>query len=169
MPYLVKKLQFWQNYIIGWAKKVNSNDALFFPIFHEKITTLMPTFCQKNVHSLKNTLFSCPYFVKKTSILSKTPSSQVFFFIFHVKPNAVMPIFGENNVNSVTTTLDYGPKKSIGCPFFLHFSRKNHYCHALILPKKHPFSKKHAAFTPIFFKNRYVYYLKNTVLSCHIF
>ena len=122
----------------------------------------MPTFCQKNVHSLKNTLFSCPYFVKKTSILSKTPSSQVFFFIFHVKPNAVMPIFGENNVNSVTTTLYYGPKKSIGCPFSLSrfFTKKITAVMPLFCPKKHPFSKKHAALTPIFFKNRYVYYLK---------
>ena len=75
----------------------------FFPICHEKITALMPIFgqknvhslekhtalmpifCQKNVHSLKNTVLSChfffmknslrscPYLVKITSILSKLP------------------------------------------------------------------------------------------------
>ena len=28
----------------------------------------MPIFCRKNVHSLKNTMLSCPYFVEKTSI-----------------------------------------------------------------------------------------------------
>ena len=54
-------------------------------------------------------------------------------------------------------------------PFIFDFSRKNHCSHALILPKNVHSLKKHNAFTHIFFKNRYVHYLKNTVLSCHIF
>ena len=49
-PYLVKKRQFWQNYIIGWAKKVNRMP--FFFLFFTKKSQL-----------------SCPHFVKKTSIL----------------------------------------------------------------------------------------------------
>ena len=79
--YLVKKTSIMSklHYIMG---QKSQQDALFFPIFHEKITTLMPTFCQKNVHSLKKTLISCPYFVRKTSILSKTQCSYVIFFQF---------------------------------------------------------------------------------------
>ena len=101
----------------------------------------MPIFCQNNVHSLTNTVLSC-----------------IFFQIFHEKPPAVMHIFGQNNVNSVKTTLYYGPKKSIGCPFFSNFSRKNHCSH--ILSKKSPFSKKHTALMPIFCQKN-VHSLKN--------
>ena len=50
----------------------------FFPIFHENAR--MPIYCRKNVHSLKNTMLSFPYFVKKTLILSKTRCSSVLFF-----------------------------------------------------------------------------------------
>ena len=56
--------------------------SLFFPIFHEKITTLMSIFCQKNVPSLKNTVLSYPYIIRKMSILSKTQCSHVIFFYF---------------------------------------------------------------------------------------
>ena len=72
--------------------------------FSKKHTALKSIFCQKNVHSLKNTvllyhffkifmnpLLYCPYLVKKSSILSK---------------------------------LYYGPKKSIGCPFLPIFHEK---------------------------------------------
>ena len=40
---------------------------------------------QKDVHSLKNTLLSCPYFVEKTSILSKTLYSHIIFLTFKWK------------------------------------------------------------------------------------
>ena len=63
MPIFVrkKKRQFSQHYTILWAKKVNRMPPLF-PIFDEKITALMPILCQKNVHSLNNTLLSCSVF-----------------------------------------------------------------------------------------------------------
>ena len=57
----------------------------FLPIFHGKITALMPMLFQKDVHSLKNTLLSCPYFVEKTSILSKTLCSHIIFLTFKWK------------------------------------------------------------------------------------
>ena len=51
-PYLVqKKHWFCQNYTILWDKKVNR--IPFLLIFYQKITALMPTFCQKNAYSLK--------------------------------------------------------------------------------------------------------------------
>ena len=39
-----------------------------------------PIFCQKNIHSLKNTMLLFPHFVKETSILSKTRCSHILFF-----------------------------------------------------------------------------------------
>ena len=55
----------------------------FFPIFHEKITA--PIFCQKKVHSLKNTLLLCPYFVKKRPFSQKHNAPMSFFSNFSWK------------------------------------------------------------------------------------
>ena len=74
---------------------------LYFPIFHEKTTSLMPIFCWKNVHLQKTScsyalffpnftkklLLSCPYSVKKRS--------------FSKKHAALMPIFCQKNVHSL--------------------------------------------------------------------
>ena len=77
MPIFDQKHQFYQNYTIIWAKKVNMMP--FFPISHGKIIALMPIFCkkrpfskkhdalksrfcQKNGHSLKNTVLLCHFF-----------------------------------------------------------------------------------------------------------
>ena len=85
-----------------------SKGCPFFPIFHEKISTLMPIFCQKNAHSKKITLLSYPYFVKKTSIISKTQSSHVIFFNFFMKnPWMSCPYLVQKNINSVKPTLHY--------------------------------------------------------------
>ena len=108
-------------YIMG----EKSQQDPFFPDFYEKITVLMTIFCQKDVHSLKNIFLSCPYCVEKKSILSKTPFSRVFFFNFTWKTPCCHAHIWSNNVNSVKTTLYYVSKKSIQCPFFSIFSRKN--------------------------------------------
>ena len=105
-----------------YGPKKSIGCPFFFQFFTKK--SLLPYFVKKKVHSLKNTLLLCPYFVKKLSILSKTMLPCHFFQIFHEKPPAVMPIFGQKNVNSVKITLYYGPKKSIGCPFFPIFHEK---------------------------------------------
>ena len=56
----------------------------FFAIFHEKL--LLPClFCQKNLQSPKNTMFSYLYLIKKSSILWKTQCSHVIFSIFFFK------------------------------------------------------------------------------------
>lgn len=49
---------------------------------------LVPIFCPKNVHSLKNTVFSCP-----------------FFQYHNEKPPAVMPIFGPKTSNLSNNTI----------------------------------------------------------------
>ena len=85
-----KKHQFCQNYTILWDKKVNRIPVLL--IFHQKVTALMPDFCQKNAHSLKNTPLSCPYFIGKSSIFSKTHCSHVILVKFCMrKPLLLCP------------------------------------------------------------------------------
>ena len=87
-------------YIFG--QKVNRMP--FFLIFQVETTAFMPTFCQKNVCSLKNTMLSFPYFVTKRTFSQKHCAKCHFIQIFHEKPIAVMPIFGQKNNNSVKTT-----------------------------------------------------------------
>ena len=106
-----KNRQFCQNYIILWIKKVNRM-LFFFPIFHGKVTSLMPIFCQESVHSQKNPLLSSPYFIKTRPFSQKHCGLMSVFQNFYEKLPAVKPIFGPKNVNSVKTTLSYGPQKS---------------------------------------------------------
>ena len=121
-------------------------DANFFGEFQEKISALMPIFCQKKVHSRKTTMFSSPYFVKECRFSQKYCA---LIFFFHEKPPAVMPIFGQKNVNSVKTTLYYGPTKVNRMPFFSDFSQTKNCSHAHIFSKKSQFSKNHTAIMPI--------------------
>ena len=123
-PYLVKRTSILSklHFILGQKSCRNA----FFSIFVWKITALMPIFCQKNVHSLKNTLFS-----------------------FHEKPPAVKPN-GQKSHKSVKTTLYYGPKKSKGYPFFPIFHEKMTARMTIFCQKKYSFSKKHTAIIPIF-------------------
>ena len=103
-------------------------------------------FCQKNVHSLKNTLFSRPYFVRKTSIFSKTLCSHVDFFKNFMK-NPLLPCryLEKKHINSVKALLYFWPKVN-RMPFFLIFQVKR------------------TAFMPIFCQKN-VCSLKNTMLS----
>ena len=99
---------FCRNYTILWAIKVNK-------IFTKK-STLSFTYFVKKVHSQKNTLLSCPYFVQKKSILSKTLYSHVIFFNFLMK-NPLLPcpyFFKKKSILSKQHCMDYGSKKSIG-------------------------------------------------------
>ena len=81
-------------------------------------------------------------------IPSKTQCSHLIFF--NEKPLLPCPYLVKN-VNSVKTTLYYGPKKSIGYPFFRFFTKKSLLL-ILYFIKKRLFSKKHAALMPIFFQ-----------------
>ena len=105
-----------------FCQKIHSlkNTALschFFQIFHEKPPAVMPIFGQKNVNSVKTTLYYGP----KKSI------GCPFFSIFFEKPPVVMFISGKKYVNSVKTTLYYvlWAKKVDKMPFFSDFLRKN--------------------------------------------
>ena len=59
-------------------------------------------------------------------------------------------------------------KKVNMIPFFADLSGKDHFSHAHILSKKHPFSKQRGALMSIFCQKN-VHSVKNTVLSCHLF
>ena len=91
ISYSIKKRQFCQNCIILWIKKVNRMS--FFSDFHRKITSLMPIFCQEDVHSRKNTLLSSPYFIKKRPVSQKHGALMSVFQFFYEKFPAVKPIF----------------------------------------------------------------------------
>ena len=128
----------------------------------------MPIFCQKNVNSLKKTLLSCPYFVKKMSSSKNTVLPFLFFQIFHKKTlccHAQVWLEERQFCHNDTILL---AKKINRMPFFSDFELKNHSSHAHFLSKKRQFSKKHNALMPTFCQKN-VHSLKNIVPSCYFF
>ena len=123
----LKMLAFSEIYVLNWIYINSVKTTLYygtkksigcpFASFSWKKTALMP-FLSENAHSLKITLLSCPYFVKKSSILSKTNYFMWCFSNLLLKTPSAMPIFGQENVHSVKITLFHGLKKSIECLFF---------------------------------------------------
>ena len=124
-PYLIKKRQFCQNNTILWAKEVSMMP--FFSDFSRKNHRSYAHILWKNVHSLKNTLLSSLYFVKKTSILSKTLCSHVKFFM----KNSMLPCpyLVRKIINSVKAPLHYWAESQQDA-LFSNFSRKTKCSHA---------------------------------------
>ena len=79
-PNFVQKTSILSKLHCLWANKFNRMP--FFSDFLRKNTALMPIFSQKNVNSLKNTLLSCPYFVKKRLFSQNYDALMSFFLIF---------------------------------------------------------------------------------------
>ena len=111
-----------------WSKNVNSVKTILyygpkksiecpFLRFCTQKLLLWCAFLSKHVHSLKNTLFSCiscPYFVRKTSILSKTLCSHVKLFkIFMKNPLLPRPYLVKKRQFSQKYIIIW-PNKSIG-------------------------------------------------------
>ena len=96
---------------------------------------------------------SCPYFVKKTSILSKIRCSNgVFFLLLHEKPHFIIHIIGQKttkNANFAKNLLYYWPKESIGYPFFRFFT-KSRYSLSHFFSKNRLFCEELAGLMPIF-------------------
>ena len=140
----------------------SQQDALYLRFFTKKLL-LSCHFCQKNVHSLKNTLFSRAYLVRKTSIFSKTLCSHVNFFKIFIK-NPLLPCLYlvKKNINSVKALLYFWPKSQQDA-LFSDFSSKNNCFHADILSKNVCLSKTQCSNFHILSKS--VYSLKNTVLN----
>ena len=121
-PYLIKKRQFCQNNTILWAKEVSmmpfffrfltKKSSLLCPYFvkkrpfSKKHNALKSIFCQKNVHSLKNTVLLCH-----------------FFKIFMKNPLLSRPYLVKKRQFSQKYIIIW-PNKSIGCPFFRFFTKK---------------------------------------------
>ena len=135
--------------------------------FYEKINALMPIL-SKNFHSQKNTLLPFPYFVKKTSILSKIECYHAIFINNFIKNPCYHAHIQSKKRQICQNYKILWAKKVNRLPFFPHFSRKKQCSHAHILSKKRPISKKHTALMPIFCQKN-VPYLKNTLLSCIFF
>ena len=133
----------------------SQQDALYLRFFTKKLL-LSCHFCQKNVHSLKNTLFSRAYLVRKTSIFSKTLCFHVNFFKIFIK-NPLLPCLYlvKKNINSVKALLYFWPKSQQDA-LFSDFSSKNNCFHADILSKKRLFSQKHNALISIFCQKAYI-------------
>ena len=93
------------HYIIG-----QTCHPSFFPNFHKKYCS-HAQILSKNVHSLKNTMFSHSYFVKNVHPLKYTEFSRHFFKIFMKNPCCNAFIWW-TNVKFVKITIFYGPKKS---------------------------------------------------------
>ena len=80
----------------AFIPKTRCSHVIFFQVFHEKPSAVMPIFGQKNVtpakkhyfmdqksqldgllsHCSRKSMLLCPYFIKTTSILSKTQCSE---------------------------------------------------------------------------------------------
>ena len=101
-----------------------STGCPFSSIFHEKITTFMRISVKKRTFSKENTL-SCPYFVRKTSILSKTLCSHVNFFKIFMK-NPLLPcLYLVKKKTSILSKLYYIFGQKVNrMPFFLIFHVK---------------------------------------------
>ena len=87
---------------------------------------------KKNVHSLKNVVFSCHFF---SNITWKTLASRSYLI--------------KKNLNYVKTKVYYGPKNSIGSLFFKFLTKKS-LLSCLYFVKKRQFSRKLTALMPIF-------------------
>ena len=91
-----KKRQICQNYTIFWVQKVNRMPL--FSDFHGKIICSNAHILQKHRSISKKHLLLCPYFVQKTSILTKTNCSQNIFFKFFIKnPRRSCPYLVKNS------------------------------------------------------------------------
>ena len=120
-PYMVKKRQICQNYTILGQKR--QQDAL---IFHGKIIALISTahIFSKNRPFSKNHLFLCPYYVKKTSILTKTNCSHIIFIKIFIK-NSLRSYLYLVKKTSILSKLHIMTKKVNRMSFFRIFDEKN--------------------------------------------
>ena len=110
-PYMVKKtLNLSKLHYFGPKKTIGCPS---FPIFHGKIIALISSahFLSRNRPFSKDHLFLCPYYVKKTSILTKTNCSHIIFIKFFIK-------------NSLCSC-PYLVKKTSILSNFTHYDQKN--------------------------------------------
>ena len=97
-------------------------DALFFPISQGKIIAFMPIFCKKRPFSKKHAALKSRFCQKNGHSVKNTVLLCHFFKVFMTNPLLSTPYLVKKNVNTVKMTLWYRPKTSI--PFFSRFFTK---------------------------------------------
>ena len=121
-PYLVKKRRFCQNYTIFLVNKVIRMP--FFSDFSRKNNCSNAHILSKNRPFSKNHLFLCPYYVKKTSILTKTNCSHIIFIKIFIK-NSLRSYLYLVKKTSILSKLHILTKKVNRMSFFRIFDEKN--------------------------------------------
>ena len=122
-PYMVKKTSNLSKlHYFGPEKTIGCPSFL---IFHGKITALISTahIFSKNRPFSKNHLFLCPYYVKKTSILTKTNCSHIIFIKIFIK-NSLRSYLYLVKKTSILSKLHIMTKKVNRMSFFSDISRK---------------------------------------------
>ena len=134
-PYMVKKTSNLSKlHYFGPEKTIGCPSFL---IFHGKIIALISTahIFSKNRPFSKNHWFLCPYYVKKTSILTKTNCSNTIFINFFIK-NSLSSYLDLVKKTSILSKLHIMTKKVNRMSFFFrYFTTK-------ICSNAHIFSKK---------------------------
>ena len=142
------------------------------------LKSLLQIFSQKIVQSLKNHLFLCPYYVKKTFILTKTNCSHIIFIKLFIK-NSLRSYLYLVKKTSILSKLHIMTKKVNRMSFFSDISRKKFALMPIYFQKKRPFSKKTLLSCPYFvektsilsetlcsYVNFFKIFIKNPLLSC---
>ena len=122
-PYMVKKTSNLSKlHYFGPEKTIGCPSFL---IFHGKIIALISTahIFSKNRPFSKNHLFLCPYYVKKTSILTKTNCSHIIFIKIFIK-NSLRSYLYLVKKTSILSKLHIMTKKVNRMSFFSDISRK---------------------------------------------
>ena len=117
------------------------------------LKSLLQIFSQKIVQSLKNHLFLCPYYVKKTFILTKTNCSHIIFIKLFIK-NSLRSYLYLVKKTSILSKLHIMTKKVNRMSFFSDISRKKFALMPIYFQKKRPFSKKTLLHAHILSKKR---------------
>ena len=141
-------------------------DAFIFRFFIQKNNCSYTHILSKNVYSLRNTIFSCPYLSKNVHSHENTLLSYHFFQIFMKNP--MLSCLYLVKKTSIKSKLHYIMGGKSRQDAFFGFSRKNYCLNTYVLSKRRPFSIKHNALMPVFCRKNVQSY-KNTVLSCHFF
>ena len=105
--------------------KTRCSHVPFFQIFHEKLPALMRMIGQKNVNSVKTTLYMGQKSQQNALFFpishEKITGSCHFFQVFYENPLLSSPYMVKKTSN-LSKLHYFGPEKTIGCP---DFSRKN--------------------------------------------
>ena len=138
-PYLVKNVNSVKTTLFYGHK--SQKDALFVPLFHEKIPALMLIFYQKYVYSLKTHCSHTHISQKNVHSLKNSVLSCAFFSNFSWKTPAVVHMIGQK-MSILSKLHSILGQKSQYDVLFSYFSQKKLLLLCPYFVKKRSFSKK---------------------------